>query len=323
MLQTRTAVIVGSRGQDGTLLSRKLIAQGVRVIGIGRCGATLDGVDLEKGVNITSAVSVIRFMEEWSPSEIYYLAAYHGSSEDPIGHNSVDELFRRSQEIHVTGLVNFLAAISKVSQGTKLFYAGSSLVFGRQHGQVQDEFTPYDPSGTYGITKAQGLWMCREYRDNHGIPVFTGILYNHESYLRPVTFLTAKVIQSAIRIAKGSQERLKVGNLAAQVDWGLAIDYVAAFEAVLHHGCPGDYIIATGVKHSVEEFVSSVFGYFQLDWRKHVDVNSGILVRQGSSGQANPAKLARDTGIKLARPFQELVNALVRDHIALLESSSS
>ena len=311
----RTSIVVGSRGQDGTLLSRNLMDRGIRVIGIGRSVTTLNEHPLELAIDIRSASAVAHLVEEWNPSEVYYLAAHHNSSEDFSLGESTDELYRRSQEIHVTCLVNFLSAIAKSSPSTKLFYAGSSLIFGRNGEDGQDETTAYDPDGVYGITKAQGLWMCREYRNKHGVYACGGILYNHESHLRPATFLTSKVIQTAHRIASGSIERLKIGSLSARVDWGLAKDYVGAFEAILRIENPGDYIIATGVLHSVEEFIASVFHYFRLDWRRHVDINPEILSRQRSSARAIPAKLERDTGIILARPLQELVDVLIRDHI--------
>lgn len=324
MARMKTAIIAGHRGQDGTLLTRLLTEKGYRVIGFDRTELRRDQTVGDTTIDLTDAAAVEKLLDEAGRSEIYYLAAYHSSSEKLTRNESMAELFRCSQAVHVTGLVNFLSAMEKLSPDSRLFYAASSLVFSGRNGETQDELTPFEPIGMYGITKAQGLWLCREFRENRKVFASGGILYNHESHLRRPSFLTAKIIRAAIRIAAGGEEKVQVGNLASRVDWGYAQDYVSAFQAILNLSEPGDYILASGVTHSVEEFINAVFDYFSLDWRNHVEVAPDLLFRQQPIKQGNAAKLERDTGITLARPFPEFVNLLIQDHLEAtrLETSS-
>jgi len=314
MAPLTTAIIVGYRGQDGSLLANNLAGRGYKVIGIGR--GHVSGIHLdEESLDIRDSNAVKALLERTGPAEIYYLAAYHSSSEKSGVAISATELFSRSQEVHVTGLLAFLAAMEVVSPHSRLFYAASSLVFSGQQGPTQDESTPLEPVGMYGITKAQGMWLCREFRKNN-IFASCGILYNHESHLRPRSFLTSKIIQAAIKIANGGHEKVEVGNLSARVDWGYAPDYVEAFRAVLNLDAPDDFIFASGAAHSVEEFIAAVFGYFSLDWRDHVIVSPNLLFREQPVKQGNAAKLHQQTGIHLARPFNEFVYRLIQDHLA-------
>jgi len=315
MKRSKTSVVVGSHGQDGTLLCSLLRGKGRQVFGIARRFSTLNESICATAVDIFCPRQVAQVLVEWKPSEVYYLAACHSSAENSELYESTEMLYDRSQNVHVRGLINFLSAIEKYSPETKLFYAGSSLVYGKRSGDIQDESTLFDPVGIYGITKAQGLWLCREYREQKAIFAAGGILFNHESSLRPKSFLTSKVIDSAIRISLGFSERLQIGNLASRVDWGLAVDYVTAFESILALDEPGDYIVASGVTHSVEEFVEAVFCYFNLEWRNYVDIVPDLLYRAYNTRCGNSSKLERDTGISLRRPFVEFVEMLVLEHI--------
>ena len=310
-----TAIIVGHQGQDGTLLSAHLAHKGYRIIGIGRTETVGDGISCYCNIDIENPQAVLQLVEKVGTCEIYYLAACHSSSEKPAGAFSLAELFFRSQAIHVTGLVNFLSAMTRVSPRSRLFYAASSLIYNSKNSHIQDETTPFAPIGIYGITKAQGVWVCREYRKKHNLFVSCGILYNHESHLRPRSFLTAKVIRAAIDIANGFQKHLEIGNLSAMVDWGYAPDLVKAFHAVLALKSPEDFIFATGDTHSVEELLEAVFTYFSLDWRDHVRVNENLLERAHFAKQGDPSRLHARTGISLTRPFEEFINRLIQDHI--------
>lgn len=315
MAKRRTAVIVGHRGQDGTLLAANLLAKGYSVIGIGRTETMCDGTPSDQIIDVTDQDAVKQFLASVGVCEIYYLAAYHSSSEKVGILDSPAELFRRSQAVHVTGLLNVLEAMREVAPESRLFYAASSLVFSGKHGEVQDEDTPLDPVGIYGITKAQGFWLCREFRERHQIFAASGILYNHESSFRPITFLTSKIVRAAIDIAGGGAEKVQVGSLSAKVDWGLASDYVAAFQAILALESPDDFVIATGEAHSVEEFVSAVFQYFSLDWCQHVIVKPALLFREQPVKRGNANKLMKRTGLDLKRPFAEFVSILIEDHL--------
>jgi len=315
MHSSKTAIIVGHRGQDGTLLSANLSERGYEIIGIGRSESSWGGVVSNRVVDVGDPGIVRQLLGEVGPCDIYYLAAYHSSSERSDAPVSQAELFTQSQAVHVTGLLNFLSAMVEVIPQSRLFYAASSLVFSGKHGEVQDEETPLEPVGMYGITKAQGMWLCREFREKQKIFAACGILYNHESYLRPCSFLTTKIIQAAINIAAGGADKLEVGRLSAKVDWGYAADYVNAFRAILALDSPDDFIMATGKVHSVEQFIEAVFGYFSLDWREHVVVNQGLLFREQPVKRGNPSKLQDRTGIALSRPFSEFVRMLIEDHL--------
>lgn len=318
-----TAIIVGHQGQDGTFLSSFLLQKGYRVIGLGRNKWVENGLVIKESVSILDSGFVRQLLIETGPCEIYYLAAYHSSSEKNNISPTVGEVFAASQSIHVTGLLNFLVAITGVSPQSRLFYASSSLIFSGRHEKVQDESTPFDPVGIYGITKAQAIWLCREFRNTHNIFVSCGIPYNHESCLRPPNFLSSKIIRSAIDIANGKEIILEIGDLHARVDWGYAQDYVKAFHAILSLEQPEDFIIATGESHSVEEFLTEAFSFFCLDWHQYVRVNKSLLFRTQPEKIGNSAKLLCRTGISLARPFDLFIRQLINDYLMCSEYSAS
>lgn len=307
------AIIVGHTGQDGTLLRESLEQRGYEVAGFGRSSAyTSDGRRLELVPNILDAASISAVIRAFQPLELYYLAARHGSSQDE-DRASLKEAFDSAQQTHVTGLLNCLCAIRDYAPACKLFYASSSLVFSGEHGEVQDEETPLSPIGFYAITKAQGMWLCREFREKHRVFASVGILYNHESCLRPDHFLSQKVIRSAIRIAAGSKEKVIVGDLSARVDWGYAPDFVDAFQRILALEESQTFIVASGEAHSVQEFAEIAFDCFELDWREHVTEDRSILVRRPLVKIGNPAKLTAATGWKCSYRFPDLVKQLVTE----------
>lgn len=303
------------------LLVQDLQQRGDELIGISRSAKLVRTASpCEVFGNITSKNEVRRLVHAFRPDEIYYLAAHHTSSELADGQGALDEQFESAQAIHVTGLLNFLSAII-TSPSTRLFYASSSLVFSGDHDQIQDEDTPLNPQGVYGVTKAEGMWLCREFRNYHKVFASVGILYNHESHLRPSSFLSAKIIQTAIRISRGSTEKLEIGTLSSRVDWGYARDYVRAFQNILALDAPGDFIVATGEAHAVEEFIEIVFRYFNLDPKKFVIENKDILARRPAVKIGNTRKLRSMTGWKPSFGFGEFVIQLIEDHLAAATST--
>ena len=185
----KTSLVIGASGQDGTLLSELLAQRGDRVIGVsrgqtrGRPGESWEPVDL------LDPGQVLALIEKTRPAECYYLPAFHHSAEDAGLRTGDPSLFERSHAVHVRGLLHFLHAIARVSPPTRLFYAASSHVFGAPAVQPQDESTPLNPENVYGITKTMGIHCCRHFRRELGVFAVAGILYNHESPLRPVKFL--------------------------------------------------------------------------------------------------------------------------------------
>jgi GDPmannose 4,6-dehydratase len=306
------ALVIGCNGQDGSLLCTLLHQKGATVFGIDRASdeQTQSFVHFS-ALDICDLPRVNDLLAEASPDEVYYLAAYHHSAEQlkPPG-----EVVALSLQVNTQGLNNVLAAIAdSPSPRPRVFYAASSRVFGVPDEEVQDENTPMAPVCAYGISKAAGVHLCRYYRREHDVYVSTGILYNHESPLRPEHFVTRKIVRAAVRIRSGLERELVLGNLDARVDWGWAPDYVEAMHAILQLGCPDDFVLATGVLHSVREFVEIAFSAVGLNWREHVVERSGVLEgwRAVKPLCGNAAKLHAATDWRPRVSFEEMVRIMV------------
>ncbi len=300
MKQTlKTAVIIGSQGQDGRLLSEHLRTQGY----------TLIGIDVGSETDICDPVQVSDLVKKVRPAEIYHLAAYHQSSEghSDEGLTSIHEFYR----INVFSLLNCLEAIRISSPATRLFYAASSHVFGEPKQPLQNEETPLSPVSAYGITKTDGLNWCRSYRERYGIFASTGILYNHESPLRGPSFLSKKIMKGALDIRDGKAQKLILGNLSAEADWGYAPDYVEAMHKMLTIDRSSEFIVATGIRHTVQDFVEIAFGLLDLDWRQYVEENPSVIKRIEGARIGDAAKLKAWTGWKPKIDFREMVGLLL------------
>ena len=307
------AIIIGHSGQDGTLLCESLEEKGCELIGISRSSiTTIPYRNIEEIPRVDDAKAIELLIKDFQPTEIYYLAAYHASSEVSDIDN-IRESFINAEQTHVIGLLNILCAVRDNSPSCKIFYASSSLVFSGEDGELQNEKTPLSPSCFYGVTKAQAMWLCDEFRNKYGIFVSVGILYNHESYLRPPHFLTQKIIKSAIRISNGSDEKLTVGNLSARVDWSYARDFIEAFQLILALDESKSFVIASNEAHTVQEFIEVAFEYFNLDWTQYVNEDNSILIRKPLVKIGDSSKLTSETGWNKTYNFHELVKQLVID----------
>jgi len=303
------AVIVGCNGQDGRLLFDYLDAKGYQLTGIAR--DEIRGVcpPLLQDINICNSDQIDRLLQILQPDEIYYLAAFHHSSEDvPLGNA---KLYRHSHEIHVEGLLNFLEGAKRHAPASRLFYAASSHVFGHALESPQDEMTPINPNSPYGITKANGYFLVRNYRELHGLFACSGILYNHESTLRAQCFVTQKIITTAIKIKYGLCSELILGDLAAIVDWGYAPDYVEAMHSILAADYPDDYVISTGIPHTVQEFVQITFELLGLDWRKYVHEDKKIIGRKSARLVGNSDKLRKTTKWQPSVDLKQMIYKLI------------
>lgn len=307
----KRAVIVGCNGQDGRLLYSFLLKMNYKLLGIdknfikcpdGFCFSTID---------IRKAKEVFNLISEFRPDEIYYLAAFHHSSEESLIGNI--ELFQQSHEVHVSALVNFLEGIKQYSPETRIFYAASSHIFGEPSSEIQNEDTAINPNCFYGITKAAGLFTCRLYRNNYSIFASTGILYNHESSFRSEAFISKKIITSAINIKRKKQEKLVIGDLNAEIDWGYVPDYIDAMYRIINCEVPQDFIVATGEKHKVLDFVKTTFEYLDLDWRRYVEEDRSIITKKNYCRIGNPKKLMDKTGWKPSVDFREMIKLLLTD----------
>jgi GDPmannose 4,6-dehydratase len=313
-MTSRCAVVVGSSGQDGYYLSKQLIQSGYRVIGINRSGIT--GPPNTRPFDILSNSSVANLIANERPAEVYYLAAYHHSSDEITG--ALAPLLRQSFDVHCQGLINFLDAIASRSPDTRLFYAASSLVFGEPAESPQNENTPMVPICAYGITKSLGIEICRLYRREMNIRCCSGILYNHESPRRDARFVSQKIARAVADIHKGRSSKLVLGDLEAKVDWSFAGDAVRAMHAMLQNDDPQDLIIASGKLHSIRDFVSKAFAVAGMDYRSYVEQSSSVLPRPARRLplHGDPSRLKALSGWQPEVPFDALVAMMVENALA-------
>jgi len=276
----KKAVIFGVSGQDGAFLAKLLLEKKYRVIGVSRniqaaSFHNLDRLNIRDKIELISSSiddfrNVIEVMNYHKPDEVYNLA---GQSSVAL---SFDEPFKTFESISIANL-NLLEVIRILKIPVKLYNAGSGDCFGNINGQSADENTPLRPRSPYGVAKAAAYWQISNYREAYNLFACTGILFNHESYLRPEQFVTMKIVKTACQIAKGNAKELLLGNISIERDWGWAPEYVTAMWMMLQQEKPDDYIIATGTTVSLEDFIAAVFQRLDLDWKKYVKTDSSFL----------------------------------------------
>jgi GDPmannose 4,6-dehydratase len=312
---TKTAMICGISGQDGAYLAQLLLGKGYRVIGTSRDAQmssfrNLVQLGIRNQVEVTSMAmndfrSVLQALAHFSPTEIYNLAGQTSvglSFEQPV--ETLDSIS--------VGTLNLLEGIRFLEGKSRLYNAGSSECFGETNGEAANETTPFRPRSPYAVAKAAAFWEVANYREAYGLYACSGILFNHESPLRPERFVTQKIVRSACRIAAGSGEQLKLGNLEVQRDWGWAPEYVEAMWLMLQQPSPDDYVIATGESNSLKDFVVEVFNQAGLDWRDHV-VRDPTLLRPTELmvGRANPAKALNQFGWAARSKMRDVARLMV------------
>lgn len=310
-------MIIGSGGQDGRLLFERLDGDGCALLGVERNRIRHNraaGNEVRDPVDILDPISVNDAIRAFMPDVIFYLAAYHHSAEDKALPNDA-ELYIRSNDIHVRGLLHVLEAIRKYAPSASVFYAASSHCFGDPSTRIQDENTPLRPRCHYGITKTAGVHLCRMYRILHSLRVSVGFLYNHESPLRTQNFLSMKIVRAAVEISRGRREKLVLGDLSARVDWGYAPDTMNAMIRIINLPQSDDFIIATGHSHSVEEFVAIAFSRLNLDWRLHVEINPSLLAKPVAPLVGDSTKLRALTGWSPSVNFEQMVQLLVDSEV--------
>lgn len=275
----KTALICGISGQDGAYLARLLLDKGYRVVGTSRDAqiarfGNLRRLGIRERVMVESMVltdfrSVLQILTKVRPDEVYNLA---GQSSVGL---SFDQPVETLESITL-GTLNLLEAIRFTDLPIRLYNAGSSESFGDTGGQRATEETPFHPRSPYAVAKAAAYWEVANYREAYGLFACTGILFNHESPLRPERFVTRKIIAGAARISAGGDEKLRLGNLDIQRDWGWAPEYVDAMWRMLQQDQANDFVIATGESHRLQDFVDQAFGDFGLNWRDHVVVDPAL-----------------------------------------------
>jgi GDPmannose 4,6-dehydratase len=318
----KRALITGITGQDGSYLTEFLLGRGYEVCGMVRRSSTLnferiahiqDRVTLVAG-DLLDEVSMINILRDQRPHEVYNLAAQsfvQTSWSQPV----------LTGETTALGVTRVLDAIRIVDPEIRFYQASSSEMFGKVLEVPQRELTPFYPRSPYGVAKVYGHWITVNYRESYGLHASSGILFNHESPRRGLEFVTRKVTHGVARIKAGIDQRLALGNLDAQRDWGYAADYVRAMWMMLQQDHPDDYVVATGETHSVKELVELAFAAADLDWEKHVVIDERFLrPAEVDLLVGNPSKAEKSLGWFREVDFPDLVQMMVEADLALVKS---
>jgi GDPmannose 4,6-dehydratase len=309
----KRALITGITGQDGSYLAELLLEKGYEVFGVvrrlsapndWRIQHLQDRITLCPG-DLLDQLSIIRLLDKHQPDEFYNLAAMSfvpASWDQPL----------LTGEFNSQGVTRVLDAVRTVSPKVKFYQASSSEMFGKVRDIPQTEATPFYPRSPYGVSKVFGHYITVNYRESYDLFAVSGILFNHESPRRGLEFVTRKVTDGVARIKHGLADSLALGNLDAQRDWGFAGDYVRAMWLMLQQSTADDYVIATGVSHSVRDLVSIAFSRVGLDWEKYVRVDPKFL-RPAEVDQliGSPAKARRVLGWEPKVQFKQLVEMMV------------
>jgi GDPmannose 4,6-dehydratase len=319
---SKTALITGFTGQDGYYLSQLLLQKGYQVIGLLPPDRQDSVVKLEElanqvqvyTVDLRDAAALEIAVAQLQPQEIYNLAApsfVPDSWQDPLGTLDL-----------VTGTATrLLAAVRNTGLATRFYQASSSEIFGAVQEAPQSVATPFRPKNPYGAAKLHAHWTMTHHREQYNLFACSGILYNHESPRRPPQFVTRKVTLAAAGIKLGLMDRLSMGNLEAKRDWGFAGDYVEAMWRMLQADTPRDYVIGTGILHSVQDLVDFAFSSVDLDWQKYVEVSTDLLRRdEHFQLVADPTNAKRDLQWSPQVTFEQLIERMVQADLQRLQS---
>ena len=314
----KKALICGISGQDGAYLARFLLAKGYQVVGTSR-DAQMSGFGnlVRLGVRDRIAVesvalndfrSVLQVLIKVDPDEIYNLA----------GQSSVALSFQQPVETLESisvGTLNLLEAIRFTGKPIKLYNACSGECFG-DIADPADEHTPFRPRSPYAVAKAAAFWEVANYREAYNIFACSGILFNHESPLRPARFVTKKIVTAACRLAAGVREPLRLGNIGIQRDWGWAPEYVEAMWLMVQQATPDDFVIATGQTHSLEEFVATAFRLVNLDWREHVIIDPNLFRPTDIAiSRGNPRRARETFGWQAKSKIEDVIAWMIQDEL--------
>jgi GDPmannose 4,6-dehydratase len=321
----RKALITGITGQDGSYLAEFLLKKNYQVYGLVRRSSTInferishlqDQIELIPG-DLLDQSSLISALRKTEPNEVYNLAAQSfvpTSWSQPV----------LTGEFTALGVTRLLEAIRVVNPAVRFYQASSSEMFGMVEESPQSELTRFYPRSPYGVAKLYGHWITVNARESYGLFASSGILFNHESPRRGIEFVTRRVSYNVARIKLGLQQKLKMGNLEAERDWGFAGDYVQAMWLMLQQEVPEDFVIATGVTHSVRRLVEVAFSHVGLDYRDHVEIDSELL-RPAEVHHlcGDDSKARQKLRWKPLVSFEKLIEMMVDSDLALLEQNKS
>jgi len=313
----KKALICGISGQDGTFLSKLLLEKGYKVYGTSRDSQITSFHNLKhlgiynlisfESMSLNDFRSVLQVLIKTEPDEIYNLA----------GQSSVGLSFQQPVETLESisvGTLNLLEAIRFTEKSIKFYNASSSECFGDTGDVLANEKTPFHPRSPYAVAKAAAFWEVANYREAYGLFACSGILFNHESPLRPERFVTQKIIKAVCRIAAGQQKRLQLGNISIARDWGWAPEYVDAMWRMLQIDLAEDFVIATGKTHTLEEFISIAFTSMDMDWHDYVDSDSTLLRPSDPViSRADPSWAKKVLGWQAKLQIEDIVLNMIRD----------
>jgi len=311
----KTALITGISGQDGTYLAQHLIENNYRVVGTSRDAQNVSFQNLKslgiyseiefESVSLKDFASILGLIKKVNPDEIYHLA---GQSSVGLSFEQPVETF----ESIATGTIYLLEAIRFLNLNVKLYNACSSECFGNTLGVRVNESTPFNPQSPYAIAKSAAYWSVSNYRDSYGIFACSGILFNHESPLRPERFVTQKIIKSALDIKNKKKQKLVLGNVHIRRDWGWAPEYVKVMHLMLQKDKPEDYVVATGETHSLEEFVRVAFEFLDLNYKNYLEIDKKLYRPTDIiENAADPAKALKKLGWKAQYSFNDVIQNMI------------
>jgi len=318
---SRTALITGITGQDGAYLAKLLLDKGYQVHGMMRRSSTetleriadiREDIEIHQG-DLLDQLSLVRLLEETQPTELYNLAAQSfvpTSWSQPI----------LTGETTGLGVTRILEAIRQVNPAIRMYQASSSEMFGKVQETPQTESTPFYPRSPYGVAKVYGYWITINYRESYDLFASNGILFNHESPLRGLEFVTRKITDGVARIKLGVQDKLLLGNLEAKRDWGFAGDFVNAMWLMLQADKPDDYVVATGEQHSVREFCEIAFDTVGLKLEDYVGVDPRFYrPAEVETLLGDPTKARTELGWEPEISFEQLVTMMVEEDLQRIE----
>ena len=317
-MRKKQAFITGITGQDGTYLSEYLLKKGYRVTGLSHSGNLSNlkylGIDTDVEIDmgsLTDKEKIFGIIKTLKPDEIYHLG---GMTAPGDSWNQVEEF----TEINVDGSLYLLEAMKLYSSRSKFFNAATSEMFGNNHDNGwQTEETPFHPTNPYAVTKIYSFWMTNVYRDSYKLFCANGILFSHESPLRAIRFVTRKISDGVARINLGLKDKIVLGNIESQRDWGFAGDYVEAIWLMLQQDKPDNFIISSGKVHSIKEYLSLAFEYVGIrNWEKHIEIDKNLFRPidlthlYGHSGKAK-----KFLGWEAKTSFEDIVKLMVKSDL--------
>lgn len=320
----KKALITGVNGQDGSYLAEYLLHKGYEVYGVVR-RSSIENAEKMRNLlavrdsihmipcSLENALSVYKLFVAVQPDECYHLAA-----SSFVSYALEDDLSIMTNNFTTTH--NILSSIVEVCSSCRMYFAGSSEIFGNAKETPQNEETAYNPRSVYGISKMAAHSLIKNYRERYGIYACTGFTYNHESPRRGYAFVTRKITSFVAEVVLGAEKKLELGNIDAMRDWGYAAEYVEAMYKMLQQSKPKDYIIATGSLHSVRELLEIAFGKVGLDYQDYIHINEEFLRPEvGAPLVGDPSAIHRDLGWKAIKGIREIINDMVEADILTLQ----